>query len=115
MDFSDVRFTGNGAMSVEIKPQQGSGELNNVRDALVRKLRSDVGLFALGSSVSRVVQITASDHKATNNFKQCVLSDVALTQKILRLSNSASYRWGSNTPVTTVSRAILILEPNFRQ
>jgi hypothetical protein len=115
MDFSDVRFTGNGAMSVEIKPQQGSGELNNVRDALVRKLRSDVGLFALGSSVSRVVQITASDHKATNNFKQCVLSDVALTQKILRLSNSASYRWGSSTPVTTISRAILILEPNLRQ
>ncbi len=96
-------------MSVEIKPQQDSGEMHNVRDALVQKLSSDVGLFALGSSVSRVVQITASDDEATNNLTHCVLSDVALTQKILRLSNSASYRRGSNTPVTTITRAIFML------
>ncbi len=96
-------------MSVEIKPQQDSGEMHNVRDTLVRKLSSNVGLFALGSSVSRVVQITASDNEATNNLTQCVLSDVALTQKILRLSNSASYRRGSNTPVTTITRAIFML------
>lgn len=85
-------------MSDEIKPQQGGGEMHNVRDALVRKLSSDVGLFALGSSVSRVVQVTASDDEATNNLTHCVLSDVALTQKVLRLSNSASYRRGPTHP-----------------
>ncbi|MCX7195049.1 MAG: HDOD domain-containing protein [Proteobacteria bacterium] len=96
-------------MSVEIEPQQSGGEMHNERDALVRKLSNNVGLFALGSAVSRVVQITASDDEATNNLTDCVLSDVALTQKILRLSNSASYRRGANTPVSTISRAIFML------
>ena len=109
MDFSDVRFTGNGAMSVEIKPQQGRSEMHNVRDALVQKLSSDVGLFALGSAVSRVVQITASDDEAAHNLAYYVLSDVALTQKVLRLSNSVTYRRVVNTPVTTISRAIFML------
>ncbi|RFC39396.1 MAG: HDOD domain-containing protein [Candidatus Nitrotoga sp. LAW] len=97
-------------MSVNIKPSPCSdAEVCNERNALVQKLSSDAGIFALGSAVSRVVQLTASDDEATNNLAHCVLSDVALTQKILRLSNSVSYRRASNTPVTTISRAIFML------
>lgn len=83
--------------------------MHNACDALVQKFSGDVGLFALGSAVSRVVQLTASDDEAINNLTHCVLSDVALTQKILRLANSAFYRRGSATPITTITRAIFIL------
>jgi HD-like signal output (HDOD) protein len=38
-----------------------------------------------------------------------VVSDVALTQRILRLSNTVQYRTLSGTPVTTISRAISLL------
>ena len=96
-------------MSVDIKPPSCSDEMRNVRDALVQKLSSDVGLFALGAAVSHVVQVTASDDEASHNLAYYVLSDVALTQKILRLSNSVSYRRVVNTPVTTISRAIFML------
>ncbi|CAH1085631.1 HDOD domain-containing protein [Candidatus Nitrotoga sp. 1052] len=109
MDFSDVRFTGNVAMSVDTKPPPCCGEIRDVRDALVQKLSSDVGLFALGSAVSRVVQLSASDDEAAHNLAYYVLSDVALTQKILCLSNSVTYRRVVNTPVTTISRAIFML------
>ncbi|MDO9100753.1 MAG: hypothetical protein Q7J20_10380 [Candidatus Nitrotoga sp.] len=87
-------------MSVNIKPLPCSdaGACSG-GNALVQKLSSDVGILALGSSVSSVVQLTASDDEAANNLAHCalriahcVLSDVALTQKFLRLSNSVSYR-----------------------
>lgn len=96
-------------MSVDINPPSCSDEMRNVRDALVQKLSSDVGLFALGSAVSHVVQLTASHDEAAHNLAYYVLSDVALTQKILRLSNSVTYRRVANTPVTTISRAIFML------
>jgi len=96
-------------MSVDIKPPPCSDEKRNVRDALVQKLSSDVGLFALGAAVSHVVQLTASHDEAAHNLAYYVLSDVALTQKILRLSNSVTYRRVVNTPVTTISRAIFML------
>ncbi|RFC37772.1 MAG: HD-like signal output (HDOD) domain, no enzymatic activity [Candidatus Nitrotoga sp. SPKER] len=96
-------------MSVDIKSPSCSDEMRNARDALVQKLSSDVGLFALGSAVSHVVQLSASDDEAAHNLAYYVLSDVALTQKILRLSNSVTYRRAANTPVTTISRAIFML------
>ena len=97
-------------MSVDMKLSPcNDAEMCNERDALVQKFSSDAGIFALGSAVSRVVQLTASDDEAANNLAHCVLSDVALTQKILRLSNSVSYRRASNAPVTTISRAIFML------
>ena len=79
------------------------------RDALLQKFGSDSDLLALGSSVSRVVQLASADDEATRTLAYSILSDVALTQKILRLANTVFYRTASNTPVTTISRAIFLL------
>jgi HD-like signal output (HDOD) protein len=81
----------------------------NVRDALLHKLKSDDGLFALGAAVARVVQLASSDDEAPQELAHYVLSDVALTQKILRLANTVTYRRVANAPVTTISRAIFLL------
>jgi HD-like signal output (HDOD) protein len=80
-----------------------------VRAALMNKVCGDEDMFALGSSVARVVQMASSDDEGTHDLAYYVLSDVALTQRILRLSNTVQYRTASGTTVTTISRAISLL------
>lgn len=64
---------------------------------------------AMASAVSRVVQLASSEDQVIQDLTYFVLSDVALTQKILRLANSVIYRTVSGGHVTTVSRAIFML------
>jgi HD-like signal output (HDOD) protein len=81
-----------------------------VRGLLLKKLcNDDEGLFALGVSVARVVQLADSDDQGTQSLAYYVLSDVALTQKILRLANTPQYRTAAGMAVTTISRAISLL------
>jgi len=80
-----------------------------VRAALLQKVCGDDEMFALGSAIARVVQMATSDDKGTHDLAQYVLSDVALTQRILRLANTVRYRTAAGTAVTTVSRAISLL------
>jgi HD-like signal output (HDOD) protein/GAF domain-containing protein len=81
-----------------------------VRGLLLKKLcNDDEGLFALGVSVARVVQLADSEDQGTQSLAYYVLSDVALTQKILRLANTPQYRTAAGMAVTTVSRAISLL------
>jgi HD-like signal output (HDOD) protein len=80
-----------------------------VRAALLHKVCGDEDMFALGSSVARVVQMASSDDEGTHDLAYYVLSDVALTQRILRLANTVRYRTASGTAVTTISRAISLL------
>lgn len=80
-----------------------------VRGALLHKLCGEEALFALGASVARVVQLASSDDEGTHSLAYYVLSDVALTQKILRLANTPTYRTVSGAAVTTISRAISLI------
>lgn len=86
-----------------------SGETRPVRGLLLKKLCDDEGMFALGASVARVVQLVDADDQGTHSLAYYVLSDVALTQKILRLANTPAYRTAGGSPVTTISRAISLL------
>lgn len=79
------------------------------RDRLLEKISNDTDLPALGSSIARVVQLASSDAEAVRELAHFVLADVALTQKILRLSNTVCYRTAFGTPVTTISKAIFLL------
>jgi HD-like signal output (HDOD) protein len=85
------------------------GAARPARAALMQKVCGDDDMFALGSSVARVVQMASSDDHGTHDLAYYVLSDVALTQRILRLSNTVQYRTASGTVVTTISRAISLL------
>jgi HD-like signal output (HDOD) protein len=76
---------------------------------LLKKLCSEEGVFALGVSVARVVQLVDSDEGGTQELTYYVLSDAALTQKVLRLANTPRYRTVGGIAVTTVSRAISLL------
>jgi HD-like signal output (HDOD) protein len=108
---NEINFHTDFAMAVPIPFTFPSnyGEKYSARDAILQKFKNDVSLMALGGSVSRVVELASSDDEDTHNLAYYVLSDVALTQKILRLSNTVCYRTAASTPVTTVSRAIFLL------
>jgi HD-like signal output (HDOD) protein len=90
-------------------PDAGAPDHRRVRTALMKKVCGDEDMFALGSSVARVVQMASSDDEGTHALAYYVLSDVALTQRILRLANTVKYRTASGTAVTTISRAISLL------
>lgn len=82
----------------------------SARDRLLQKISNEEGLPALGTSIARVVQVASSNDEAVRHLAHFILSDVALTQKILRLSNTVVYRTASGgSPVTTISRAIFLL------
>jgi HD-like signal output (HDOD) protein len=81
----------------------------NARDAFLQKLDKEIDLPAMGSAVARVVQLASSDDQAVQDLTYFVLSDVALTQKILRIANTVQYRAASGGQITTVSRAIFLL------
>jgi len=94
---------------IEPAPDAGAPDRRKVRAALLNKVCGDEDMFALGSSVARVVQMASSDDEGTHDLAYYVLSDVALTQRILRLANTVRYRTASGTAVTTISRAISLL------
>ena len=85
------------------------GATRRVRAALMQKVNGDEEMFALGGSIARVIELADSDEPGPHDLAYFVLSDVALTQRILRLSNTVRYRTVSGTAVTTVSRAIALL------
>ncbi|HEV7856583.1 MAG TPA: HDOD domain-containing protein, partial [Herminiimonas sp.] len=79
------------------------------RDRLLNIISGDTNLPALGSSIARIVQLASSDDESVRDLAYLVLSDVGLSQKILRLSNIVYYRTVSGKPVTTISKAIFVL------
>ena len=84
-------------------------ETRKVRASLMSKVCGDDDMFALGSSMAQVVQMASSDDHGTHELAYYVLSDPALTQRILRLSNTAQFRTASGANVTTISRAISLM------
>ncbi|TAK91546.1 MAG: HDOD domain-containing protein [Burkholderiaceae bacterium] len=76
---------------------------------LLARIDNSRSLPTLGASIARIVQTASSDDEATNKLAGLVLSDAGLTQKVLHLANTVYFRAGNQIPVTTVSRAILVL------
>jgi HD-like signal output (HDOD) protein len=72
-------------------------------------LREDTGLPALGQSVATVSRMADGDSDTVDQLAQTILSDVSLTQRLLRCANSPLYRTRDAAQVTTVSRALVLL------
>ena len=80
--------------------QPPEGGTRRVRAALLNKVCGEGEMFALGASIARVVEMASSDDQGTHDLAYYVVSDPALTQRILRLSNTIQYRTAGGTPVT---------------
>jgi len=73
-------------------------------DFLLRRMRHKSDFPALSDSVVRIQSMANSERESVGSVTNEILKDVALTNKLLRLVNSAHYARGGN--ISTVSRAV---------
>lgn len=78
-------------------------------DFLLRRMRHKSDFPALSDSVSTINKITGSDKESISTLSNSILKDFSLTNKILRLVNSAYFRPAGGGNVSTISRAVLVL------
>jgi len=82
---------------------------SNLKQRLIDSITNDPNLPALGSSIARIVKLSSSDDESVQQLAYYVLSDVSLTQKILRLSNSAAFKAITNKEISSINKAIFLL------
>ena len=91
--------------TAETAGDAGQGAL----EFLLRRMRHKSDFPALSDSVSAINKLTNSDKESINKLSNTILKDYALTNKILRLVNSAFYRQAGGGNISTVSRAVIVL------
>jgi HD-like signal output (HDOD) protein len=64
---------------------------------------------ALSESVTAINKIANSETESINKLSNSILKDFALTNKLLRLVNSAYFRPAGGGSISTVSRAVIVL------
>ncbi|MEO8805530.1 MAG: protein kinase [Burkholderiaceae bacterium] len=82
----------------------GSGTL----DFLLRRMRHKSDFPALSDSVTRIQRVANSENQSVSSLAGEILKDVALTNKLLRLVNTAHYSSAGGS-VSTVSRAVALV------
>jgi eukaryotic-like serine/threonine-protein kinase len=81
---------------------------NATLDFLLRRMRHKSDFPALSNSVARIQRVANSDSESLNSLSEEILKDVALTNKLLRLVNTAHFSTAGGA-VSTVSRAIALV------
>lgn len=78
-------------------------------DFLLRRMRLKSDFPAMSEAVRAINRITSSERESVSRLSNTILNDFALTNKLLKLVNSAFYSRSSQTCVSTVSRAVVVL------
>ena len=85
--------------------QGGAGTL----DFLLRRMRHKSDFPALSDSVVRIRRVAESETESLTSLSNEILKDVALTNKLLRVVNTAHFTSGGDGGVSTVSRAVALV------
>jgi serine/threonine protein kinase len=99
-------YLGTGLMA---EPADSEDKKQATLDFLLRRMRHKSDFPALSDSVSAINKLTVSERESINKLSNTILRDYALTNKILRLVNSAFYRQVGGGNISTVSRAVVVL------
>ena len=100
------------ALDAYLEPEEvksSSDVKQSTIDFLLRRMRHKSDFPALSESVSAINKITGSEKESVSQLSNSILKDFSLTNKILRLVNSAHYRQAGGGNISTVSRAVLVL------
>ncbi len=81
---------------------------NSTLDFLLRRMRHTADFPALSQAVTAINKINEGDAERLQVLSEVILQDFSLTNKLLRIVNSASYGHFGGT-ISTISRAIVIL------
>ena len=76
---------------------------------LLRRMRHKSDFPAMSESVTRVQSLANSENESLNSLTSEILKDVALTNKLLRLVNSAQFAHAGGGSISTVSRAVSLI------
>ena len=77
-------------------------------DFLLRRMKTRADFPALSDAVGRIQRVANSENENLSTLADEILKDVALTNKLLRLVNSATYS-AAGGAVSTVSRAVALV------
>jgi len=89
-------------------PLAGEEGSSGTVDFLLRRMRHKSDFPAMSGSIVRIQNISSSDTENVASLTNEILKDVALTNKLLRLVNTAQFARGGGT-ISTVSRAVTLV------
>jgi len=90
-------------------PRTAEGGKQSTLDFLLRRMRHKSDFPALSEAISTINRLAASDQESVSSLSNTILKDVALTNKLMRLVNSAFYKQAGGGAISTISRAVMIL------
>lgn len=112
----DERYPSSEAMLEALQGYLGALRESGVQESqshstlefLLRRMRSKQDFPALSNIISEINKIVVSDSEGANKLASTILQDFALTNKLLKQVNAASYgQFGGS--INTVSKAVVIL------
>jgi HD-like signal output (HDOD) protein len=92
----------------ETEQDAGAGPNQGTLDFLLRRMRHKSDFPALSDSVVRIQRVANSENESLASLSSEILKDVALTNKLLRLVNTASFS-NAGGSISTVSRAVALV------
>ena len=102
-----LQWTG-AAQSTEGEAARQAADVGNgTLEFLLRRMRHKSDFPALSDSVVRIQGMASSETESVSSVTNEILKDVALTNKLLRLVNSAHFSRGGS--ISTVSRAVTLV------
>ncbi len=102
------------ALSLWLQPETlasavEDGSNSATLEFLLRRMRRKTDFPALSSSVVRIQRLATSETESLRSLTEEILKDVALTNKLLRMVNTAHFTAVAGEGIATVSRAVALV------
>ena len=91
----------------DVDPTDGASHAT--LEFLLRRMRHKTDFPALSDAVVRIQRLATSDTESLKSLTDEILRDVALTNKLLRMVNTAHYTAVAGGGISTVSRAVALV------
>lgn len=100
-----------GKTEVRRAPQaeDGAAPASGTLEFLLRRMQHSGDFPSMSAAMTAVNRLAQSERGDATKLSALILKDFALTNKLLRVANSAHYHSGRGGAVSTVSRAIVVL------
>jgi len=99
---------GGATAAAAAEPAADGAQGHATLDFLLRRMKTRADFPALSDAVGRIQRVANSENENLSTLADEILKDVALTNKLLRLVNSATYS-AAGGAVSTVSRAVALV------
>ncbi len=92
-----------------VASNEGSAASSGTLEFLLRRMRHKSDFPAMSDSVGRIQRVANSENESLASLSGEILKDVALTNKLLRMVNTARYSQAGGGSISTVSRAVALI------